>query len=31
MIVIMLLAVGELVKVYRAGHPPATTIQKAPA
>jgi len=29
MIVIILLAIGELVKVYRTGHPPAATIQKS--
>ena len=30
-IVMLLLAIGELVKVYRAGHPPVTTIQQSPA
>jgi len=30
-IVMLLLTIGELVKVYRAGHPPAVTIQKSPA
>jgi hypothetical protein len=30
-IVMMLLAIGEFVKVYRAGHPPAAVIQQAPS
>ena len=30
-IVMMLLAIGELVKMYRASHPPAVSIQKPSA
>jgi len=30
-IVMLLLAIGELVKVYRASHPPAVSIQKPSA